>query len=171
MSQINLRISSGCNAVHTSSGIPGKRLCNNRNWTSHKSHWKQTLFRHRSSPLSSASCTRYATLGPPTTSCGCISCTLLSPESSQYCQVNNSNEEKKSKFSWVVLLQSILFLLLAKCTEVFGEKNSTVILASIYIMDIPLNVIVGAVSEEILGGDPQVTFKLIPNSYENRHFS
>ena len=66
---------------------------------------------------------------------------------------------------------SILFLLLAKCTEVFGEKNSTVILASIYIMDIPLNVIVGAVSEAILGGDPQVTFKLIPNSYENRHFS
>ena len=106
MSQINLRISSGCNAVHTSSGIPGKRLCNNRNWTSHKFHRKQTLFRHRSSPLSSASCTRYATLGPPTTSCGCISCTSPSPESSQYCQVNNSNEEKKSKFSWEHFISS-----------------------------------------------------------------
>ena len=50
----------------------------------------------------------------------------------------------------------LLFLRTAKCTEVFGEKSSTVILASIYIMDIPLNIIVGAASEAILGTDPQV---------------
>ena len=59
---------------------------------------------------------------------------------------------------------SIFLFLPAKCTEVFGEKNSTVILASIYIMDIPLNIIVGAVSEAILGGEPQV------NSNDSRNF-
>ena len=69
------------------------------------------------------------------------------------------NLPHNARLTVVIFLHSsshLLFLRTAKCTEVFGEKSSTVILASIYIMDIPLNIIVGAASEAILGTDPQV---------------